>query len=163
MNNKFDKKFEKENTMAKPEYREEILNVRRVSTKRAGGSKFHYSVLCAVGDENGKLGVALAKSVENIKAISKAKLKAKSRMIDVTLTKDGSIPHELIISKGASKILLRPAPLGSGIIAGGSVRTILELAGIKNISAKVIGTSNQVMNAYALFDGLQSLKEVKKK
>lgn len=159
MYNKLEKKTKKENESL---YREEILNVRRVSTKRAGGSKFHYSVLCAVGDEKGKLGLALAKSVENVKAIAKAKLKAKQNMITINLTKEGTIPHELVIKDGASKMLLRPAPLGSGLIAGGSVRTILEVAGVKNISAKVIGTNNQVMNAYALFKGLQSLNKVKK-
>ncbi len=163
MHNKEDRKFEKANRKAESPYREEILKVRRVSTKRAGGSKFHYSVLCAVGDENGKVGIALAKSAENIKAIAKAKSKAKRNVVSINLTKDGSIPHELIVKRGASKILLRPAPLGTGVIAGGSVRTILELAGIKNISAKVIGTSNQIINAYALVVGLQSLRKVKQK
>lgn len=141
-------------------FEEEVLKIRRVSTKRAGGSAFHFSVLSAVGDHAGRVGIALAKSKENVKAIKKSKEKARRNMVDINITKVGSIPHEVYIKDGAARILLRPAPLGTGIIAGGSVRRILELAGIKNISAKIIGTNNQIMNAYALMQGLKSLKSV---
>lgn len=161
--NEFDNKTIAEESNNQDSYREEILAVRRVSAKRTGGSKFSYSVLCAVGDEHGKIGVALAKSNENIKAIAKAKLKARKSIVSVNITKDGTIPHSLMIKKNSSQILLKPAPLGTGIMAGGTVRTILELLGVKNVSARVIGTSNPVMNTYALLEGLKKLKKSNKK
>ena len=138
-------------------YNEEILKVRRVSTKRSGGSNFHYSVLAVVGDNNGNVGIALAKSKENSNAIRKAKDKAKRSMIKIPLTKDKSIPHEIFIRNGASILFLKPAPLGAGIIAGSSIRRIMELAGIRNVSAKIIGTNNQISNAYTLMDAFREL------
>lgn len=137
-----------------------VLKIRRVSTKRAGGSSFHFSALTASGDHAGNVGVAIAKSKENVNAIRKSKDKARRQMINVEITKDGSIPHEVYIKNGASKLFLKPAPLGAGIIAGGSVRQILELAGIKNVSAKIIGTNNQISNAYTLIDALKSLRKL---
>ena len=141
--------------------KEELLKLRRTSTKRAGGSLFHYSALCAAGDNNGMVGVGIAKSKENLRAINKAKEKAKLNMKKILITEDESIPHDIYIKKGAARILLKPAPKGAGIIAGGPLRVILELSGIRNISAKVIGTSNPVMNAIAVMEALTSLKETK--
>lgn len=137
---------------------EKLLMRRRTTTKRTGGSNFHYSALCAVGDRNGYVGVALGKSKEDIRAINKAKDKAKRNLMKVNITSDGTIPHDITIKKGAAKIILRPAPAGSGIMAGGVLRHILELAGVKNISAKIIGSNNAIMNAYALMDALTKLK-----
>ncbi len=146
-----------------PSIEERILKIRRVSTKRAGGSSFHFSVLSAAGDHNGNVGVALAKSKENTSAIRKSKEKARLKMFAVPLTEEGSIPHEIFIKNGPSILYLKPAPQGAGIIAGGSVRHILELAGVKNISAKVIGSNNQINNSYTLVKALQQLRVVKKK
>lgn len=136
---------------------DEIIKIRRVSTKRAGGSSFHFSVLVVAGDYNGKVGVAIAKSKENVKAIAKAKEKARQSMVAVPITDAKSISHEVYIKRGAAKLYLKPAPLGAGIIAGGSVRQILELAGIQNISAKIIGTRNRINNAYALMEAFEKL------
>lgn len=141
-----------------PKIREEILKIRRVSTKRAGGSSFHFSVLAAVGDDEGNVGVAIAKSKENTLAIHKAKQKAKRSMFQIPLTKEKSIPREIFFKDGSSIIYLKPAPLGAGIIAGSSVRTVLDLAGVKNVSAKIIGSSNPINNAYALIKALKKLK-----
>ena len=145
------------------QFEERILQLRKTSTKRAGGNAFHYSALCAIGDGEGNVGVAIAKSKENVRAMTKAKDKARRSMRKFVLTKTGTIPHEISIKFGAAKILLRPAPPGSGIIAGGSIRQVLEIAGIKNISAKMIGSTSPVLNAYAIVKALSQLKEVKKK
>ncbi len=138
---------------------ERLLKVRRVSTKRAGGSSFHFSVLAVAGDRNGNVGVAIAKSKENTLAIQKAKDRAKKAMFNVPITEDGSIPHEVYIKDGPSILYLKPAPQGAGIIAGGSIRHILELAGYKNVSAKIIGTNNQINNSYTLAKALKSLRK----
>ncbi len=141
---------------------EEILAVRRVSTKRVGGSSFHFSVLSVAGDKNGNVGVAIAKSLENTNAIQKSKNKARRSMIKVYVTEDKSIPHEIRVKSGSAVLLLKPAPLGSGIIAGGVIRTILDYAGISNISAKMIGSHNPINNSYALIEALKQLHPVKK-
>lgn len=142
---------------------EEILHIRRVSTKRVGGSSFHFSALSVAGDRKGNVGVAIAKAKENLTAITKSKEKARKSMISVPVTESGTIPHEIYVKKGAAKIFLKPAPLGAGIIAGGSVRQILELAGITNVSAKIIGSNNQINNAYALMEALGSLRAIEKR
>lgn len=156
-------KREKESNLNQnPGITEEVIKIRRVSTKRAGGSSFHFSVLSAAGDRNGNVGIALVKAKENASAIRKSREKARGNMVKIPVTEDGSIPHEVYIKSGSAKLLLKPAPPGSGIIAGGSIRTILELAGIKNISAKIIGTNNQINNAYALMEALKSLRVIEK-
>lgn len=139
-----------------------ILKPRRVSAKRPGGARMQYSVLTVAGDHSGNVGIGLAKAKEMTSAISKSKSKARKSLISVPITEDGSIPHEIYIKNGASILFLKPAPLGAGIIAGGAIRQILEFAGIKNVSAKVIGTNNQISNAYTLIKALQMLREVEK-
>jgi small subunit ribosomal protein S5 len=155
------KKFdnEKQNIGA---FADEVLAVRRVSAKRVGGSKFHFSVLSVVGDRSGQIGVAVAKSKENANAIQKSKDKAKRNLFRIPLTDTRSIPHEVYMKDGPAVLYLRPAPLGSGIIAGGVLRTILEYAGINNVSVKVIGTDNAINNAYALVSALKQLRPTKK-
>lgn len=143
-------------------FEERILNIRRTSTKRAGGASYHFSALAVVGDRNGKIGVALAKSKENIVAIRKAIEKAKRQSFDIPLTDKGSIPFEVRSKHGASKLFMKPAPLGAGIIAGSGVRQILELAGIKNVSSKIIGSTNQINIAYATVEALKELASKKK-
>lgn len=159
---KDNRKIKKEEGNEEP-ISEEILAVRRVSTKRVGGSSFHFSALCVAGDHNGNIGIALAKSKENINAIQKAKLKARKNMFSVKVTEEGSIPHEIRAKNGPAEIILKPAPMGAGIIAGGVIRTILEYAGIKNISAKVVGTNNPINNAYTLAEALKGIKMPEKR
>ena len=141
-------------------FEEKILNIRRTSTKRAGGSSYHFSALAVVGDKNGKVGVALAKSKENIVAIRKAVNRAKKNVFAIPITENGSIPFEVQSKHSASKLYMRPAPLGAGLIAGSGVRQILELAGIKNVSSKIIGSTNHVNIAYAT---VAALKEIARK
>ena len=154
-----DKNMENQNLDLQHKFEEEIVVIRRVAAKRTGGPNIRFSVLAAVGDKNGTIGLALAKAKENIVAIRKAKEKARKSVFKVKLNKDGSIPHEVKAKYGASKIFMKPAPLGAGIIAGSSVRQILELAGYKNISAKILDGSNKITNAYAVMEALKQLKE----
>jgi small subunit ribosomal protein S5 len=148
-----------ENQDVQFKFEEEIVIMRRVAAKRSGGPNLRFSVLAAVGDRNGTLGIGLAKAKENVNAIRKAKEKARRSTFKVKLNENGSIPHEVKAKYGASKIFMKPAPLGAGIIAGSSVRQILELAGYKNISAKILDGSNKITNAYAVIEALKKLKE----
>lgn len=157
-NKKFDNKERVDDVV-----KDEVLQVRRVSTKRAGGSSFHFSVLCVAGDYNGRVGVGLGKSLENTNAIAKAKLKARRSLKTVYITEKGSVPHESMVKNGSSIIFIKPAPEGAGVIAGGSVRRVLELAGYKNISVKIIGSSNPINNANTLIDALRDMRPVSNK
>jgi small subunit ribosomal protein S5 len=148
-----------ENLQQGPKFEEKVIVMRRVAAKRTGGNKMRFSVLAAVGDKNGTLGIALAKARENVSAVKKAKDRAKKYLFTVTVTKDGSIPFDVSAKYGASKVYLKPAPLGAGLIAGSSVRQILELAGYSNVSAKIIDGSNKINNVYAVLEALKKLKD----
>jgi len=137
-------------------FEEKVVQINRVSKKTKGGNKIRFSALVVVGNRNGKVGVGLGKSGDVSSAILKAVTYAKKRLIDVPM-KNGSIPREVRVKKGAAQILLRPAPSGSGIIAGGAVRSVVEAAGIKNISSKILGTENKASNVYAAFEALKML------
>ncbi len=116
-----------------------------------------FSVLAVVGDRKGKVGVGLAKSADISAAIQKAIAYAKRHFIDVPIV-NGTIPHSIRVKEGAAEILLKPAPQGSGIIAGGAVRSVVEAAGIRNISSKILGTNNKGSNVHATFLALRKLK-----
>lgn len=137
-------------------FEEKVVQINRVSKKTKGGNKVRFAALAVVGDRRGKVGVGLGKSGDVSSAIAKAITVAKKKMIVVPILRD-TIPHEVRIKNGAAEIILRPAPLGSGIIAGGAVRSIVEAAGIRNISAKILGTSNKASNVYATFEALKNL------
>lgn len=138
------------------ELKEEIVQVNRVSKKTKGGNKIGFSVLVVVGDRRGKVGVGLGKAPDVSSAIKKGINFAKKRMITVPIVND-TIPYPIRIKKGAAKILLKPAPRGSGVIAGGAVRSVVSAAGIQNISSKVLGTKNQASNVYATMEALKEL------
>jgi small subunit ribosomal protein S5 len=138
------------------EFEEKIIQVHRVSKKTKGGNKIGFSVLVVVGDKKGRVGVGLGKAPDVASAIRKGVSVAKKHMITVPIVK-GTIPLEIRLKLGAAKILLKPAPVGSGVIAGGAVRSVVEAAGIHNISSKVLGTSNQASNVYATMEALKTL------
>ena len=138
------------------EYEEKVVQVNRVSKKTKGGNKIGFSVLVVVGDKKGQVGVGLGKARDVASAIRKAASYAKKHMISVPII-NGTITHDIFLKRGAAKIMLKPAPEGSGIIAGGAVRTVVEAAGIRNISSKVLGTKNQASNVYATLEALQEL------
>lgn len=139
------------------EYTEKVIQVNRVSKKTTGGNKIGFSVLVVVGDKKGKVGVGLGKAGDVTSAVRKAMTYAKKHMITVPMRKT-TIPHEIRIKKGAAKILLKPAPAGTGIRAGGAVRAVVEAAGIRDIVSKILGTDNKASNVYATFEALQRLR-----
>lgn len=140
----------------KGEFEEKVIQVNRVSKKTKGGNKIGFSVLVAVGNRHGKVGVGLGKSADVSSAVKKGFSRAKKNLVEVTLVKD-SLPRAIRIKKGAAKIFLKPAPVGAGLIAGGPLRTILGLAGVKNVSAKILGTNNRASNVYAVMEALRRL------
>lgn len=143
------------------EFVEKIVQVNRVAKKTKGGNKIGFSVVVVVGDRKGRVGVGLGKAQDVSPAIRKGVAYAKKHFIKVPIV-SGTIPHEIMVKKGAAKVLLKPAPFGTGIIAGGSVRAVVDAAGIKNIVSKVLGTKNQASNVYATLEALKRLKIVKK-
>jgi small subunit ribosomal protein S5 len=145
------------------EYLEKVVQVNRVSKKTKGGDKRSLSVIVVVGDRKGKVGVGLGKAADVQSAVKKATAYAKKHLITVAMVDNRTIPHEIRIKLGAAKILLKPAPGGTGIIAGGAVRVVVEAAGISDIVSKILGTKNQASNVYATLEALSRLKERKNK
>lgn len=141
------------------EYLEKVVQVNRVSKKTKGGDKRSLSVLVVVGDQKGKVGVGLGKAADVQSAVRKATVYAKKHLIEIPL-KDLTIPHTIFIKDGAAKVLLKPAPPGSGVKAGGPVRVVVEAAGIHNVVSKILGTKNRASNVYATLKALSQLRIV---
>ena len=137
--------------------KEKVVTINRVAKVVKGGRTFRFSALVVVGDGAGHIGVGNGKASEVPDAIKKAIEEAKKNLIEVPIH-NTSIPHEYIGKFGSASVLLKPAPEGSGVIAGGSVRPVLELAGYKDIKTKVIGTNNPRNVVYATIEGLKSMK-----
>lgn len=138
------------------EFEEKVVQVNRVSKKTTGGNRIGFSVIVVVGDKKGRVGVGLGKARDVASAIRKGISLAKKRLVTVPLV-NGTIPHDIYIKRGAAKVMLKPAPEGSGVIAGGAVRVVVEAAGIRNISSKVLGTKNPASNIYATLEALGRL------
>jgi len=146
-------------------YDEEIINIGRVTKVTKGGRHFRFSATVAVGDRNGKVGIGTGKANEVPDAIKKAIQEAKKNLIEVPIV-GTTIPHEYIGKFGSANVMLKPAAEGTGIIAGGSVRPVIELAGYRDIRTKVLGTNNPRNVVYATIEGLkkmQTLEQVAKK
>lgn len=143
------------------EYLEKVVQVNRVSKKTKGGDKRSLSVLVVVGDRKGRVGVGLGKATDIQASVKKAASYAKKHLIEVPLVDNRTIPHSILIKRGAAKVLLKPAPAGTGIIAGGAVRVVVEAAGISDIVSKILGTSNRASNVYATLEALKKLKRIK--
>lgn len=141
----------------KQEFKEKVVYVGRVAKVVKGGRTFRFSVLVVVGDENGRVGAGTGKASEVPEAIKKATQEAKRNLIVVPLV-NGTLPHEYTTSFGSSKVIIKPAVEGTGVIAGSAVRPVLELAGIKNVTAKTLGSRN---NRNVVLATIKALKEMR--
>ncbi len=145
------------NEAMESEFQEQLVALNRVSKTVKGGRIARFAALMVIGDGKGRVGYGLGKAAEVPEAIRKGIEDAKKNMITVSLN-DTTIPHEVIGEFGSGRVLLKPAPTGTGIIAGGSVRKVLEAAGIKNIRAKCLRSSNPINVVKATFAGLAELR-----
>lgn len=154
--------FRKKRDEKRDEFEQRILDIARVTRVMAGGKRMRFRACVAIGDKKGKVSIGVCKGADVTIAVTKAVNKAKKSTIDVPIINE-TIPHEIYNKFGAAKILFKPARKGRGVIAGGVVRIILELAGIKNVTSKILGTNNKVNNAKCTIEALQKLKKVEAK
>ena len=145
-----------------PEGFEQVLQIRRVSKKTQGGTNVSFSALVVTGDKKGKVGLGLAKAPNVADAIKKAIRLGNRDLVQVPLS-NGTIPYQTNSKYGAAKVLLRPAPKGTGLIAGSAVRAVVEASGITDIVCKVLGTNNKTSNARATFKALKQIETLAKK
>ncbi len=146
------------NAREKSEYDQKVLDMARVTRVVAGGRRFSFRATVGLGNKKGKIGVGVGKGLDVSQAVEKAVADAKKNMIVVVL-KDGTIPHEIEAKYAAARVFLKPAPKGKGLVAGGAMRIICSLAGIENITAKIISKStNKLNNARATLEALKKLK-----
>lgn len=143
------------------EFEEKIIQVNRVSKKTKGGNRISFSVLTVVGDKKGRVGVGLGKAPNVRDAIVKGFSRAKKHLISVPM-RGTTIPHRILLKKGAAKVLLKPAPAGTGLRTGGAVRAVVEAAGIRDMVSKILGTRNRASNVYATFEALGKLRPIKR-
>ncbi|MBU0637114.1 MAG: 30S ribosomal protein S5 [Patescibacteria group bacterium] len=144
------------------EFEQKVVDIARVTRVMAGGKRMRFRACIAIGNKKGRVAIGLAKGADVTTAVTKAVNKAKKNFIDVQIIND-TIAHEVRQKYGAAKILLKPAKIGRGIIAGGAVRIVLELVGIKNITSKILGTNNKINNVKCTILALQNLQHVKSK
>lgn len=140
------------------ELKEKVVSIKRVTKVVKGGRNFRFAALVVVGDENGHVGAGMGKATEIPEAIRKGIEDAKKKLIVVPIDENGSIPHDYLGNFGSAAVLLKRAPEGTGVIAGGPVRAVLELAGIKNIRTKSLGSNNKNNVVAATINGLVELK-----
>jgi small subunit ribosomal protein S5 len=142
------------------ELEERVYNIKRVSKKVTGGNAIGFTALAIVGNREGKIGAALGKAKDVSRAIEKAVGKAKEEVVEINL-KGSTIPHPIQHKYAAAVVLLKPAPEGTGIIAGGPIRAVLDLAGVKDVSAKMLGSSNKLANVRCTIQALEKLRKVR--
>ena len=140
------------------ELEDNVVTIKRVTKVVKGGRNMKFTALVVVGDKNGHVGVGLGKATEIPEAIRKGKEDAIKKLVEVPIDENGSVPHDLTGKFGSASVLIKRAPEGTGIIAGGPVRSVVELAGIKNIRTKSLGSNNKTNVVLATIEGLLSLK-----
>lgn len=139
------------------EFEQKTIEIARVSRVVAGGKRMRFRATVAIGDMKGRVGIGIAKGADVSNAVQKAATAARKRLITVPIVEE-TIPHQIAVKYRAARLLLKPAPKGSGVIAGGPIRVVMELAGVKNVVAKILGSPNKINNIYALLHALGSLK-----
>ncbi|MEM9003663.1 MAG: 30S ribosomal protein S5 [Cyanobacteria bacterium P01_F01_bin.86] len=140
------------------EWQERVVQIRRVTKVVKGGKKLSFRAIVVVGNERGQVGVGVGKAGDVIGAVKKGVADGKKHLVDVPLTRAYSIPHPSTGIGGGAKVFMRPAAPGTGVIAGGAVRTVLELAGVRNVLAKQLGSNSPLNNARAAADALAALR-----
>lgn len=155
--NKLKKTSRRNTNLNDAKFIERLIKISRVTKVTKGGKKLSFRAVVVIGNENGKVGVGVGKAEDVVNAFKKAKTNGKKNLIQIPLTKSLTIPHPIISNVGACKIMLKPGVEGSGVMAGGAVRTVLEVAGIKNIIAKQLASDNLLNNARATIVALESL------
>lgn len=140
-------------------YKEKVLELRRVTRVVAGGKRFRFRATVVVGDEKGLVGIGVGKGLEVASSVAKAKSAAMKKMIRINLKDNRTLPHETIAKYSAAEVMLKPAAVGHGLRAGGAVRFVLSLAGVKDATAKILGrTPNKLTNAWATIEALKKMK-----
>jgi len=140
------------------ELEDKVVSIKRVTKVVKGGRHFRFTALVVVGDRNGHIGAGLGKASEIPEAIRKGKEDAIKKLVSLPIDENGSIPHDFVGKFGSSEVLLKRAPQGTGIIAGGPARNVLELAGYKNVRTKSLGSNNKQNVVLATIEGLKNLK-----
>lgn len=162
MNNKDNKKFRRSSgPREEKEFDQKILDLARVTRVTKGGKHMRFRACVILGDKKGQVGYGVAKGADVSIAVNKAATKAKKNIVKVAFV-DGTIPHEIWEKFGAAKVMIKPAPKGTGIKAGGAMRVIFELAGVPNIVGKILGSNNKINNTKATLSALKKLEDWKK-
>ncbi len=149
----------KDRYIKKDEFKEKMLDLRRVTRVMAGGKRFRFRATAVIGDERGRVGVGVAKGLDVASSVAKAKSEAKKAMITVPLKDGRTIPHQVEAKYSAARVIIKPTSIGHGLKAGGSVRFVLALAGVKDATSKCLGrTPNKLTNALATIEALRKLR-----
>lgn len=155
-----EKKSRKPNNRGERQVREfdqKVVEVKRVTRVTGGGKRMRFRALIVIGDHKGKVGIGLSKGNDVAEAVNKAVNRAKKNMITLSLVND-TIPHEIKLKYKSSQIIMLPARRGTGVIAGGAVRSVLDMAGVKNVISKMLGSNNKVNNVRATFEAFKSMR-----
>lgn len=139
------------------EFDQKVVEVKRVTRVTAGGKRMRFRALVVIGDHKGKVGMGLRKGTDVSESVNKAVNQAKKNMITLPLVNE-TVPHEVTMKYNSASLLIRPAKAGTGVIAGGAVRQVFELAGVKNVVSKMLGSNNKVNNVKAVFAAFKSMK-----
>ena len=140
------------------EFDQKIIEVARVARVTEGGKRMSFRATVVIGDRMNRVAVGMGKGLDVTMAVNKAVNRAKKNMLRIPLTQTGTLPHGVSAKFGAAKVMMKPAPVGTGILAGGVMRMILELAGVKNVTAKMMGSSNKINNAKATIEALEQVR-----
>lgn len=147
------------NSKGKKDFDQKLLDLARVTRVVRGGRRFRFRATVVVGNKKGKVGIGIAKGADVSDAINKAFNQGKKKLVDVKVNKEGTIDHAIRAKYKSAEVLLRPAKKGRGIVVGGAVRLVVELAGIRDLSAKILRRGSKVANAMAALKGLSLIKE----